>query len=397
MADPEPTDDSTGAVIVSSPVSHLDKVGVVVLLVPTLGLIVEMSRVEDVGAITLAGLLVDRFILFSPFIIVGALLLMVFGSQKVKVAAILVASVTAASVSLALLAAAGAALAHGLVEPRVGIETIVASVAAVLAIMLGVRHLRSAEPNKLPPLSRAAILAVVAGLLPVAQFWNTTVFLPGQLQAAVTQTVNVIHEATKDGTSLAVVDFTVTNDTDVRMLVLISGLYVCGYDHGALIPAGPKDGRCNDWFAYPIRSNSWIAAHSSLNYRRAIELPASTPVVSVRARISFARGDRLRVDERDPAVLTNVGSCSVLTPMELKEGSRYERFLQRSKYLVYFSRPTGDNYRVVPAGLERLCPDKPDDTYDAAADSLATYYGVTEATVIWEGRPSLAAEAAAQK
>ncbi|MBL7255933.1 hypothetical protein [Paractinoplanes lichenicola] len=249
--------------------------------------------------------------------------------------------------------------------------------------------------GRLPALTTALVLSVAAGALPLIEFYHGAIYLPGRANAALTQTISVTHEGTLNGMNFAVVKYEVSNDTDTAMLVLASAVYVCAYPNGTRIGepvAEGQDRRCATALDQNINQGSWIAAKSSLSMSRAIETPQNRPVVTVRTKLAFALGDRLRLAHDPPEALPAPG-CAV-TDRRIVEASRYESLVQKNKYVVYQNRPDGYTVGIVPAGRHTTCPADGEEYWLAITGRLPRSYGLVERTAVWEGRPALTAKPA---
>lgn len=222
----------------------------------------------------------------------------------------------------------------------------------------------------------AKLLAVLlAAAVPLLQFWNGAAFLPGRTEANLTQTVTVEFRDDSRG----VLQYTAANDTDARVLVIISQLIVCRWEADEPvtydIPTIRDAPNCEQY--RPVRERSWIAAESELDWQAAVDVPADTPKFTVLARIAYARGDRLRTDDEEEP-LGDVGRCADVVAVRLLEESRVKGVAQPEKYLVYadLDRDRGRNY-FYDFGPSVDCPGE-------GADQLNDYFGTTEATLIFE-------------
>lgn len=223
--------------------------------------------------------------------------------------------------------------------------------------------------------------ALLALLLPFLQFWHGASFLPGRTEANLTQTADARAVGGESGQLRSLVSVTAQNNTDARVLIIITNMTVCWWRSEAELLVGsetipPRD-RENCRVLRPLGERSWISAKSSLTYQVALETRADHPLLQVSSQVAYARGDRLRISGK-PLVLPAIGKCKNASAVRLDEESRFKGLAQQDKYLVYADR-NGDGGR----NYFFLVGSKP--TCSADADTrLQNYFGVTEARLIHE-------------
>ncbi len=323
-----------------------------------------------IDPLTAPALLLDRSLQLLTLGLVVAALLVLARDARIAIGAVCylgaVGFLLGASVALT-------GLIRGPADVRaVALGVLCAAIGATLAIRFGLRL-----PGTRSVATRGAI-ALVAAAVPLLQFWNGAAFLPGRTEATLTQRMTIKVAARVAHQTRVNLDYTATNPTDARVLVIISRLTVCWWtaDEQPVYDNAEVMNRPNCRWYRPIGDHSWLSPKTPLIGSHAFAIPAGHPHVTAIARIAYARGDRLRLDEASGAPRPAVeGNCFSTTPIHLEEESRVKSLAQRPKYLVYYRRfqDGGTGYYFARGSTSR-CPQR----VSGGPSRLAEYFGVTD-------------------
>lgn len=159
------------------------------------------------------------------------------------------------------------------------------------------------------------------------QLWSGTTALPSQTEASLIQDVKIAWgEATEQGLRVSL-NNEAKNPTESRVLVIVTRLEVCSWLADAQPIDSQKrpgvDGHCS--VSRPIGAESWVSAGTSLKYSESHVMPVGRPRLTVRARVAYARGDRLRTST-DGDSRERVGTCRDVRFVRLEEESRIKHW-----------------------------------------------------------------------
>jgi len=345
-------------------------------LLPGVALAVLFWRTVAIDPLTAPALLLDRLLQVASIGYAVVVPVVLIGAARPALYSALYGSVTGLVMGLSM------ALTGVLRPPAEWLMVIFATLAA--ASSAGVLWKFVGRLDWLKSTGAKLATTLLAAAIPLLQFWNSASFLPARTEANLTQTIAVEFEDDTKGT----LTYHAANETDGRVLVIISQLIACWWEPDAqasydlaIIREAPN---CRTY--RPVAEQAWIAATSDLNWQVTLQAPDSAPKLAVIARIAYARGDRLRLTDTTGPV-GDVGPCSNVRPVLLREESRVKGVAQQDKYLVYadLNGDGGTNY-YFDAGPTIDCQESPVDD-----SGLQDYFGVTEGTVIheaWAGPPN---------
>lgn len=325
---------------------------------------------EDVDPLSLPALLLDRFFqAITPLLIPAAVLILLSKRWGLQAATF----TGAVGLMLGL-----AVVMSGIVRPPSDPSTVIlACVVVTTSVVLLARY-----ATRLPALrtATAGILAfALASVVPLLQLWSGTTALPSQTEASLMQDVKIgWGEATAQGLRMSL-SYEAKNPTDSRVLVIVTRLEVCSWLANEPIASQRRhgvDGNCS--VSRPIDAESWVSAGTSLKYSESHVIPVGRPRLTVRARVAYARGDRLRTST-DVEPRERVGLCSDVRFVRLQEESRIKSLAQDEKYLVYadLNSDGGLNY-YFQAGSDFSKCRRP------KSKQLERYFGTTEGTLIFD-------------
>lgn len=351
--------------------SWADRVVVLVASAPAAWLAWRFWRQQAIDPLTFPALLLDRGLQVLTVAAAGAVVLVILARTTIALsAAVLVAGVGAVL--------AASILLSGIVRPPVDLTVmILAAIAAAASIGLLVRFAPRIPLLSSVPSQIAA--AIVAAAVPLLQLWNSVSFLPSQTEAAIGQELAVMPVGSDGGFTYSEVNLKVKNDTDTRVLIIISKMTVCFWGPGEEIEFGDsallrrEDDNC-PWFR-PLFEASWISPKSELTWSTVVRSPEDKHQITLVSRIAFARGDRLRT-ARLPKALTTIGSCEIHAAAVWEE-SRVRGVAQENKYLVY-SDPDGQQDSE---GLNYHFRSGVIDCTQEHEGRLDSYFGVTETRI----------------
>ncbi len=230
---------------------------------------------------------------------------------------------------------------------------------------------------RLHTLQAKMIAVLAAALLPALQLWQATFFLPANLQPSLGLKIDVESRGQEGANNRSSVILTMENSSDIRVIILISDLQICG-SQNAPAPNAPPPNDCQVFT--PFYEGSWIDVRNTAEYRIAITTPIAEPYLQVQLRVKYARGDRL-VWTEDRA--TSVENCKDVRTVNIEEPSRYLALATRPDRLVYSNKFDQDNnyldVRITPESID------PCRTNGTSRDrELEKSYGLTTAIRLWE-------------
>lgn len=325
---------------------------------------------DAIDPLTFPSLLLDRILQLLTLAAVPALVLVLFA----RVSRALPAAIFVTATGTAL---ASAVLITGVMRPPTDWRVVGgAALALLLSASLLVRFGPRLESLKSTPAKVA--LALLAALVPLLQFWNSVSFLPARTEVALGQEVSVSTVAAAEGRFRSEVVFRAKNQTDARVLVIITQMTVCWWKAAEPVTYESAElrGRANCQVLRPLNAGSWLAPKSELVYSNGVATPVDAPRLTIISRVAYARGDRLRVPD-DPKVQARLDSCQDVEIFHLREESRVKGLAQTDKYLVYADRDGdgGVNFYFDSDDVE--CP-----SGDGA--KLSEYFGTTETRAVSE-------------
>ncbi len=363
-----------------------------ILAVPGLVLALLFLAADSVQPLTAPALLIDRVLLAASVVAiagtVGCVGLAVWpkSADQKRGAAFQFAPY------VAMLALAAVVLSQSLARWPAEFWPMVLAGATVLLAGSRVMALTSAVSWAKPALS-AILTALLASALPLFDAWHDSAFLPSQTEAAVTQVVDVslVDAALDDGSRPLAVTYDITNDTEARVFIIISSLLVCeGATCGAMSRCEAENTEGVHWLGPPIGERSWLSPESTLHWETTLTVPDATERVSVRARIAFTRGDRLRIspasenegesraaDPDEHPCPSEPEACATAEAYTISPTSSLDALTHESGYLLYTDRD-GDGGRNYFFGRgDVTCP-------PAESDNEVQFYGATDQTIFTE-------------
>jgi len=347
---------------------HLKERGrwwVILGLTPTAALVWLLWTAQAIDPLTAPALLLDRLLQVGTLLLAPAALLVLLAPPVPAV----YAAVCASLIGIGL----GSSVAlTGLLRPQADWEVIGLAI-AVLVFSSAILWKVGSQLSWLKSAGAKSVAVLVAAAVPLLQLWNSASFLPSRTEANLTQSVTA--EFSDDNTG--VLRYTTANGTQARMLVIYSELTFCWWAPDEEVDYNAVGMRDDCTVLRPVNERAWIAAESDLDWQIALQAPVDKPKLSVRARIGYARGDRLRISS-DMERLDDMEYCSNVVRYRLSEESRVKAVAQDDKYLVYADY-NGDGLRhyFYDFGDELGCP-------GATEDRLAEYFGTTNAIIVYE-------------
>jgi hypothetical protein len=354
----------------------------VVLLSPSLFLFIALWRENVPTPLTGAGLLVDQLLILLMMVaIVGTVCILLAPSIVAEIGSS-TAAIASLLLSLTLFLSSLFSISR---DVRIGVISILAIVFSLINLGLGRGAWKPAVPK-----SRKVIIGVLGvAALPLLQFWQSTAFLPSQKVTGLAATLNVRAQDHTDTTSRRVVSVITENTSDVRALVILSGLFVCNWQNQQEIVYDiDKLFQSPNCKVYrPVNRLSWIDPKVKLPHQIGIEVPRNRPLVTLTYRVVYARGDRLREIEGSYHELgaEERGACADAARSQLADESRYRALGQLRRYVVIGDVYSHGGYRFQLTTDETIrCP-YPGPKPPAESVKLNDYYGVSNITTIWQG------------
>jgi hypothetical protein len=345
----------------------------VLAFIPAIVLATMFWIASAMDPLTAPALLIDRLLQFATLLWIPLLFAVVGAKPRAALNAVMFIAITGMLLSLSVFVA-------GIVRPPRDTPVLILSGIAVLGS--GANLLRfGPRVTWLAPLTVKAavgILTVGVGLL---EFWNAAVFLPSQTEASLQTKITTAFDAA----GLGMLSTIVSNETDSRVLVLITRLDLCYWSARTRIQYPPNGSELECQKYRPVDRQGWISSKSTLDWQVVLDPPEGAEKVSVRARTAFARGDRLRLSSISTK-MQSLGTCVDIESVPIVEESRVKALAQEDKFLVYADRngDGGVNY-FFHSGELRDCTDETENIVgrDDPQD-LAPYFGVTEQTIVYE-------------
>jgi len=227
--------------------------------------------------------------------------------------------------------------------------------------------------------TRITVAVLTVAALPVFTFWQETTYLPSQLKVSLSADLSATALEATDGTLHWRVSGSVQNTSEVRASTVISALIACQWASEAERGELSREDRCTP-LPQPVR-RGWIDGKSELDFSDSVVLDPRTPLLELRFRIAFARGDRLRevTDSERDADPEESGSCSNGKVVELQATSRLRALALEPSFLMFADADgDGDLNYFIAAKSDLRCPVRGDQARE-------DYYSVAEFGTSWVG------------
>ena len=335
------------------------------------GVLAALFWLQDaIDPLTFSSLLLDRILQLLTLAAVPAIVLVLFARVSLALPAVIFVAATGTAL-------ASAVLITGVMRPPTD-WWVVGGAAPALLLSASLLFRFGPRMKVLKSVPAKVALALLAALVPLLQFWNSVSFLPARTEVALGQEVSVSTVAAATDRFSSEVVFRAKNQTDARVLVIITQMAVCWWKVGEPVNYEPKElrGRTNCLVLRPLTAGSWLAPKSELVYSNAVLTPMDAPRLTIISRVAYARGDRLRVAD-DSMEEARLGSCQNVEVFHLREESRVKGLAQTNKHLVYADRDGDGGVNFYFDSQDVECPS--DD-----GSELSEYFGTTSSRTVSE-------------